>query len=82
MTISICLCFTGCMSETEMLESDIANLKTEAFMLKNEINELKAEKELLANEVLAKKIETGTAKYIITSHTSYFVSFCLTQIQR
>lgn len=59
MALCISVSLVGCMSEEEMLNSNIAKLRAE-------VSDLKAERDALKSEITDIKVENGTAKYVIT----------------
>lgn len=66
LTVSICISLTGCMSEEEILNDNIAALERRVSELETEISNLETERDTIANEITDIKIENGTAKYVIT----------------
>lgn len=66
MALCICIFSTGCMSDEEALDVNIANLENKISELKSEISNLETKRNTLANEIIDIKIENGTAKYIVT----------------
>ena len=51
--------FTGCGTKTE-------DMNAEVVQLQNQINDLKQQKEELETEIVDKKIDNGTAVYVVT----------------
>ena len=66
MALCICVSFVGCATEEEMLNNDIAALKEEVSALESEVSSLESKRDALASEITDIKIESGTAKYVIT----------------
>lgn len=60
------LLVTGCATQEEQLDSKISSLKTEISSLEEEKVQLEQEKQKLETEVSEKKVENGTAVYIVT----------------
>ena len=65
-----CFSFAGCAESEETLNNNIDALKKEISVLENEISRLESEKASLQEDVTDLKIETGTAKYIVTFRIS------------
>lgn len=62
----ICISFAGCASEEENLNANINELNTKVEQLKSEIAELEETRDTLKAEITDIKVESGTAKYIVT----------------
>lgn len=60
------LLFTGCMSQEEKLSAEVISLKNEKSALQDEITQIEKQIASLNEIVVSKKVETDTAKYIIT----------------
>ena len=68
MLVTICLvCYSmaGCSREKE-LNTDIIKLKEAVSELESDIYNLEAQKRVLENEIKDIKIQSNTAKYIVT----------------
>jgi outer membrane murein-binding lipoprotein Lpp len=61
----ICAALAGCAPDEE-LETYIDALEQRATEVRAEISELEAERDALAKEVTERKVENGTAKYMVT----------------
>ena len=66
MALCICVSFVGCATEEETLNNDIVALKEEVSALESEVSSLESKRDALASEITDIKIESGTAKYVIT----------------
>lgn len=64
------LLVTGCATQEEQLDSKISSIKTEICSLEEEKEQLEQEKQKLETEVSEKKVENGTAVYIVTINIS------------
>lgn len=64
--LCICVSFVGCVSEEEVLDSNIARLEAKVSELETKISDLETERNALTNEITDIKIENGTAKYVVT----------------
>lgn len=70
MMFVVCFSFAGCAESEEALSSNVDALKGEIAALEEEISQLENEKASLQEEIIDLKVETGTAKYIITFRIS------------
>lgn len=62
----IALLFTGCMSQEEKLSAEVISLQDEKSALQSEIAQLEEQIASLNEVVISKKVETDTAKYIVS----------------
>ena len=61
----ICL-FTGCATKEEQLSAEALKLEAQISELETKISNLKSEKSKLEKSVTDLKVDTGTAKYVLT----------------
>lgn len=69
-TLVISILLTGCVSESDTNNNLILQQKEEISQLKNEIDILESDRHKIQTEIIDKKIENGTAKYMVTINIS------------
>lgn len=71
LVMCIMLCsLAGCATEEEKLSAEIIEKRAELLQLEKEVAALTREKNTLRCEILDMKVESGTAKYVITFNIS------------
>lgn len=62
----LCISISGCATEEERLSADVEKLENRLSDLQSEIDDLKTEKCSLEETITDLKVESGTAKYVLT----------------
>lgn len=64
--IVVVLLFSGCMTQEEKLSAEVISLQNEKSALQDEITQLEKQIASLNEIAISKKVETDTARYIVT----------------